>query len=273
MQSTLLSTPKTMENSPFITIDDQPLSLQASLQHLKTAGKLHTVLLEIAQQHLLEREIQVREISTPSAEMVEQFLLEFRLQQQLTSPESFQLWLLRNGITYSEFKQQVSFRIQQEELKASITAHEVQNYFDQRKADLERVVFSRIVVDSIDTAQNLKEKVEQGADFSQLAKEHSIVDDAIVGGVMAPMIRSQMPEAIREATRSAQVGQLIGAIEIEQRYCLLKVEQCLPATLEGSLKREIEEQIFQQWLTEKLQQVSISLNTFEPSLHNQEGSD
>jgi parvulin-like peptidyl-prolyl isomerase len=267
MQSTLLPATQTMENLIFVTINDQPLSLQTSLQHLKKAGKLNAVLLEIAQQDLLEREIQARGISEPTAEMVEQFLLEFRLQQQLTSPEAFQLWLLKNGTTYSEFKQQVSFRIQQEELKASITAHEVQNYFDQRKADLERVVFSRIVVDSIDTAQKLKEKIEQGSDFNQLAKEHSIVDDAIVGGVMAPVIRAQMPEVIREATRSAQPGQLIGPIEIEQRYCLLKVEQSLPATLEGSLKREIEEQIFQQWLTNKLQQVAIRLNTPDFTSH------
>ena len=267
MQSTSLLAIQTMENLIFVTINEQPLSLQESLQHLKKAGKLNIVLLEIAQQNLLEREIQAREISEPTAEMVEQFLLEFRLQQQLTSPEAFQLWLLKNGTSYTEFKQQVSFRIQQEELKASITADEVQNYFDQRKADLERVVFSRIVVDSIDTAQRLKEKVEQGADFSQLAKEHSIVDDAIVGGVMAPIIRSQMPEVIRGATRLAQPGQLIGPIEIEQRYCLLKVEQSLPATLEGSLKSEIEEQIFQQWLTDKLQQVVIRLNTSEFTSH------
>ncbi|MEG4084841.1 peptidyl-prolyl cis-trans isomerase [Microcoleus sp. POL10_C6] len=268
MQSTLLPATQTMENLIFVTINDQPLSLQASLQHLKKAGKLNTVLLEIAQQNLLEREIQAREIPEPTAEMVEQFLLEFRLQQKLTSPESFQLWLLKNGTTYSEFKQQVSFRIQQEELKASITADEVQNYFDQRKADLERVVFSRIVVESVDSARNLKEKAEQGADFNQLAKEHSIVDDAIVGGVMAPIIRSQMPEVIREAMRSAQPGQLVGPLQIEQRYCLLRVEQCLPASLDGSLKCEIEEQIFQQWLTEKLQQVSIKLNIPEPSVNS-----
>jgi hypothetical protein len=140
MQSTSLPATQTMENLILITINDQPLSLQASLQHLKKAGKLNVVLLEIAQQNLLEREIQAREIPEPTAEMVEQFLLEFRLQEQLTSPEAFQLWLLKNGTTYAEFKQQVSFRIQQEELKASITADEVQNYFDQRKADLEMTV-------------------------------------------------------------------------------------------------------------------------------------
>lgn len=259
MQSTSFTATQTMENLTFVTINDQPLSLKASLKYLKTSGKLNTVLLEIAQQNLLESEIQAREISEPTPEMIEQFLLEFRLQQQLNSPENFQLWLLKNGITYADFKQQISFRIQQEELKTHITAHEVQKYFDQRKANLERFVFSRIVVDSAEFAQAMKEKAEQGADFNQLAKEHSIVDDAIVGGVMAPIMRAQMPDVIREATLSAQVGQLIGPIEIDQKYCLLKVEQCLPAVLEGTLKRDIEEQIFQQWLTEKLQHVTIKL--------------
>jgi parvulin-like peptidyl-prolyl isomerase len=252
-----------MDPIPFLTIDDQTLSLEQSLGHLRTAGKLQTVLVEITQQYLLQQEIQLMDILEPSSELVEQFILEFRLQQQLTEPGSFQLWLATNGITYSDFRQQVSFRLQREDLKEKVTASRVLEAFEQQKENLDRFVLSRIVVDSAELAQALKEKSEQGADFSQLAKEHSLVDDAIVGGVMAPVIRAQMPEVIREATRSAQPGQLIGPLQIDQRYCLLKVEQCLPATLEGSLKREIEEQIFQQWLTERLQQVAIKLNISE----------
>lgn len=248
-----------MSSIPFLTIDDQTLSLEESLECLRIAGKLQTVLVEITQQHLLQQEIQTLGILEPTSELVEQFILEFRLQQQLTDPGSFQLWLATNGITYSDFRQQVSFRLQQEDLKEQVTASKVLEAFEQQRENLDRVVLSRIVVNSAEVAQILKEKVEQGADFNQLAKEHSIVDDAIVGGVMAPIMRAQMPDVIRESTLSAQVGQVIGPIEIDQRFCLLKVEQCLPAVLEGTLKREIEEQIFQQWLTEKLQHVTIKL--------------
>ncbi|HBB30438.1 MAG TPA: peptidylprolyl isomerase [Cyanobacteria bacterium UBA8803] len=250
-----------MDINNFVTLDSVSLSLEQSLSYLRTAGKLSTVILEIAQQYILENEIQALEIPEPEAEIVEQFILEFRLQQQLTSPESFQKWLLINGISYEIFKQQVSFRIKQENLKEKVTALKVQKYFVQNQDNLDRVVLSRIVVDHPEVAQDLKEQVEQqGADFTQLAKKHSMVDDAVVGGVMGPIIRSQMPEIIRKATENAQLGQIIGPIKIEGRYCLLKVEQLLPAVLEGSLKRDLETHLFEEWLKEKLQSMNVQLN-------------
>ena len=250
-----------MDINNFLTIDGVTLSLEQSLGYLRTAGKLSTVVLEIAQQYLLENEIKALEISEPEAELVEQFILEFRLQQQLTSPESFQKWLLTNGITYADFKQQVSFRIKQENLKEKVTELKVQKYFVQNKENLDRVVLSRIVVQHPEIAQDLKAQlVDRGADFVQVAKQYSTVDDAVVGGVMGPVIRAQMPEMVRKATENAQVGQIIGPLQIEGRYCLLKVEQLLPASLEGALKRDLENLLFEEWLKEKLQNMNVKLN-------------
>src|SRR4028119_910666 len=250
-----------MDLNNFLSIDGVTLSLEQSLGYLRTAGKLSTVVLEIAQQYLLENEIKALEISEPEADIVEQFILEFRLQQQLTSPESFQKWLLTNGINYADFKQQVSFRIKQENLKEKVTELKVQKYFVQNKENLDRVVLSRIVVQHPEIAQDLKAQlVDRGADFAQLAKQYSTVDDAVVGGVMGPVIRAQMPEMVRKATENAQVGQIIGPLQIEGRYCLLKVEQLLPASLEGALKRDLENLLFEEWLKEKLQNMNVKLN-------------
>ena len=249
-----------MDINNFLSIDSVTLSLEQSLDYLRTAGKLSTVVLEVAQQYLLENEIKDLEIPEPEAEIIEQFILEFRLQQQLTTPESFQKWLLTNGINYAGFKQQVSFRIKQENLKEKVTELKVQKYFVQNKENLDRVVLSRIVVQHPEIAQDLKPQLEQGADFAQLAKQYSTVDDAVVGGVMGPVIRAQMPEMVREATENAQVGQIIGPLKIDGRYCVLKVEQLLPALLEGALKRDLENLMFEEWLKEKLQNMNVKLN-------------
>jgi len=216
-----------MDLNNFLTIDGVTLSLEQSLGYLRTAGKLSTVVLEIAQQYLLENEIKA---------------------------------LLTNGITYADFKQQVSFRIKQENLKEKVTELKVQKYFVQNKENLDRVVLSRIVVQHPEIAEDLKAQLEQGADFAHLAKQYSTVDDAVVGGVMGPVIRAQMPEMVRKATENAQVGQIIGPLQIEGRYCLLKVEQLLPASLEGALKRDLENLLFEEWLKEKLQNMNVKLN-------------
>lgn len=261
MQNTLTSEPQAMEISNFLTINGQSISLEQSLNHLRTAGKLPTVVKEIAQQYLLEAEVKAWEIPETELEIVEQFILEFRMQQQLISSESFQRWLATNAINYADFKHQIVFQLKQQKLKEKVTAPKLQEYFARNKESLDRVVLSRIVVDHPEVAQDLKQQVEQqGADFTQLAKKHSMVDDAVVGGVMGPIIRSQMPEIIRKATENSQPGQIIGPINIEGRYCLLKVEQLLPAALEGSLKRDLETHLFEEWLKEKLQTMNVQLN-------------
>lgn len=261
MQNTMLSQLEPVQNLSFIEINGQPISLEQSLKYLQTAGKFQTVIREIAQQYVLEQEIQAMGIFPPSTEMIEQFILEFRLQQQLTSPEQFQMWLAANGVSYTDFRQQVNFRLQQEALKEKVVAPQLHKYFDQQKNNLDRLVLSRIVTENPQQIEEIQHRLEQGEDFNQLAKQCSIVDDAIVGGVMSPLIRGQMPEAIRQATESAIAGQIVGPLKIDDRYCLLKVEQLLSAVLEGALKRDLEEHLFQQWLTEKLQQMTVNLVT------------
>lgn len=270
MQNTMLSQLEPVQNLSFIEINGQPISFKQSLKYLQTAGKFQTVIREIAQQYVLEQEIQAMGISAPSTEMIEQFILEFRLQQQLTSPEQFQIWLAANGIGYTDFRQQVNFRLQQEELKKKVVTPQLQKYFDQQKNNLDRLVLARIVVEQSQQAEELQHRLEQGEDFSQLAKQYSVVDDAVVGGAMGPVIRGQMPEVIRQATESAIAGQIVGPLKIDDRCCLLKIEQLLPAVLEDALKRDLEEHLFQRWLTEKLQQMTVNLVASEINSSKQE---
>jgi hypothetical protein len=49
-------------------------------------------------------------------------------------------------------------------------------------------------------------------------------------------------------------------LEIDGRYALLRVEQFIPASLEGSLKHELQEQLFEQWLEEKAQKLTIKMH-------------
>lgn len=247
-----------MNTDSFVTINDKVLSLTESLYHLKQVGRLQNLILEIAQQHLLNQEIV--NFSDPTSAEIEQVAMEVRLQQQLVNAEKFQQWLTANNTTYDDFRNQIIYRLKLDKLKKTIAAPKLQETFEQQKQKLDRAVLSRIVVDTPDFAQTLKTQLDEGTDFNQLAKQHSVVDDAVVGGVMGPVSYGQMPPLIRENIGDAQMGEIVGPVEIENRYCLLKVEKILPATLDENLKKRLENQIFEQWLAEKLQSAKIELN-------------
>lgn len=248
-----------MEPTPFLTFKNNSISLDISLGYLRKAGKLQPFLMEIARQYILEEEVQA--IPAIDIDTVEQLIIDFRIQRQLSNPEKFQQWLAANGLTFADFRSQFAFRLQVDQLKAQIVEPKLQEYFTQRQPFFDRVVLSRIVVDSADLAKDLRQQVEQqGADFTQLAKKYSVVDDAVVGGVMGPVSRGQMPELMQSATANAVSGQIIGPIQIDDRFCLLKVEQVLPAKLEGQLKLELENQIFEEWLRGKIQAANVQLS-------------
>ena len=247
-----------MNTKDFTTINGHSLALEESLGYLKKAGKLQPFLLEIAQQYLLQKEIE--NIPEPTNAEIDQVSMEVRLQQQLIDADKFQQWLTVNKTTYDEFRSQIIYRLKLEKLKIKIAAPKLQTTFEEQKPQLDRAVLSRIVVNTPELAQTLKNKLEDGADFTQLAKQYSVVDDAVIGGVMGPVPYGTMPPIIRENVIDGQPGKIIGPVQIEQRYCLLKVEKILPATLDDALKKQLETQIFEQWLAEKLKSTNIELN-------------
>ena len=249
---------------PLLRIDENIITVEQAFKYLQDSGELPKFLLEISRQYIIEQEIKQLEFEEPSVEILEQFMLEFRFQQGLTTINKFHIWLANQGLSYQEFRTKIQSLIQFETFKKNLTEPQLESYFLEKKKDLEKVVLSRIVVEDEQIAQNLKDRIEQdAADFNQLAKEYSIVDDAIIGGVLGAVIRGDMPEIIAQATDQALPGTIIGPMAIENRFCLLKVEEILTPSFDEALQKELGNKIFDQWLKERLQTAKIRLLPLE----------
>jgi parvulin-like peptidyl-prolyl isomerase len=136
----------------------------------------------------------------------------------------------------------------------------IQEYFIERKLFLDRVVLSRIIVGERELAEELASQIEEGASFEQLAKEYSLTDDRIVNGMMGPVSRGTLPDILRASVDSASSGELVGPLELEERWGLFRVEEFLPASLEnGQLREALQNELFEQWLTEKMQKMTVKL--------------
>ncbi|PSB21584.1 peptidylprolyl isomerase [Phormidesmis priestleyi ULC007] len=249
-----------MDAKAFLTVDEQSISLRECLKYLQTAGKLQGFLGDILRQYVLEQEIANREDLDINSAVIEQAVIDFRLQQQLTDPKVFQEWLNRNGSDYSTFHSQINSNFKVEKLKSVIADAKLQEYFIERKVFLDRVVLSRIIVENQELADELKIQIQEGTSFEELAQEHSIADDRISNGMMGPVSRGTMPDQIRAAIDSAEPGDLVGPIEVEQRWALFRVEQVIPATLDNQqLRQTLQTELFERWLAEKIQKMTVKL--------------
>ncbi|MCX7595072.1 MAG: peptidylprolyl isomerase [Fischerella sp.] len=249
-----------MESSSFLIVDEQPISIGQVVRYLQISGKLGQFIGEVLRQYVIEKELQVREDIAISPALTEQAIIDFRLKNQLTEPKSFQEWLKNNGTDYDTFHASIALNFKLEKLKAVVTEPKLQEYFIERKIFLDRVVISRIIVDNRELAEELQAQIEEGASFEQLAKEYSLTEDRIVNGMMGPVSRGTMPDKLRAAVDVASPTQVIGPIELEERYGLFRIEQFLPASLEDTqLKQALQNELFEKWLAEKIQKLTVKL--------------
>jgi parvulin-like peptidyl-prolyl isomerase len=253
-------------SNALLLIDETPIPLRQCLRYLQSAGKLQGFIGDILRQHVLESEVAARDGLDVSAAMVEQAVVDFRLQNQLTDAKAFQEWLGRNGTTYEMFHSQITNSFKLEKLKAQIVDARLQEHFIDRKIFFDRVVLSRIVVPSQELAEELHTQISEGASFENLAREYSTADERVANGMMGPVSRGTMPDFLRAAIDSANVGDLVGPLEFgtEKYWAIFRVEQLMPATLDDvQLRQVIQTEIFDRWLSEKIQSMTVKLQVNE----------
>lgn len=250
-----------MESIAFLTVNNQTISLSQAVGYLKASGKFGIFLAEILRQHILEHELaEVEAIDIDVAEL-EQIILNFRLENQLLDQNNFQQWLVKNGISYGDFRQGITNDLKLDKLKTKISQPKLEEYYQQQKPLFDRVVLSRIILSDRELADTLKAAISSGKNqFENLAREYSVSDDRVVNGMMGPVSRGTLPDRLKNMVDLAKVGEILGPLEIEGGYGLFRVEQFLDASLEDpKVKQELQNQLFEQWLQEKLQSLEIKL--------------
>ncbi len=248
------------ESSLFLTVDEQPLTLGQALRYLESSGKLESFLWEIIRQHVIEQELQVQQDLVISSDVIDQVVMDFRLENQLTSYESFQQWLASEKIDSATFRQRIASNLKLEKLKTTVTEPNLQEYFIERKLFLDQVVLSRLVVEDQSLAQELKSQiVEEGATLEQLVQEYSVVEDRIFNGMMGAVSRGSMPDALRSAIDEAKPGDLLGPLEIQGLWYLVRLEKFLSAALDEQMGQELQDELFEKWLDDRIQAMNVKL--------------
>lgn len=249
-----------MKDIPFLKIENETISLSQFISYLRKTGGLTRMLGDFLRQYVLEKELKSRNDIQLEPSQVSSAIGKFLGEHQLTDPNRFNKWLKDNGLSYEEFENQTILSLKTEFLKQEITESKLEAYFIERQPSLERVVLSRIILDSVEAADEIRRQLQEDPSaFDVLAREHSVTEDRVVNGMMGPIKRSTLPELLRKEIEGLQSGEIIGPLKIDDRYCIFRFEQSLPASLEGPLKQELQNQLFEKWLQEKMVKLNVKL--------------
>ncbi|WP_071515773.1 peptidylprolyl isomerase [Geitlerinema sp. PCC 9228] len=250
-----------MDSQTLISIDNQHISVRQALQYLNATGELPQVIRKILRQHVVSQALADRDDLQLDAQQVEQAIINFRLKNQLVDPQRFEQWLQKQRTTYERFRQQVAESLKIARFKQEVTASDVEEIFEQNKSLFEQVVISRIVVSEKDFAEQLKQQLQENPDnFVSLVKEHSIARDRNRYGMLGPVPVGQLPKAIQEVVQDREIGEILGPVEYENNYQIFRIEDTIAASLSGELKQQLQEQAFERWWQQQLQETKITLH-------------
>ncbi len=80
-----------------------------------------------------------------------------------------------------------------------------------------------ILVDSAERAEELKQQIENGADFAQLAAEHSECPSGSSGGDLGEFEQGQMVPEFDQVVFNEALGEIHGPIQTQFGYHLIEI--------------------------------------------------
>jgi hypothetical protein len=245
---------------PFVSINDEVISLATTLQYLQLSGRLIPFLQDIVSQHITYEEVKKRdETLTVGQGDMDQAVIDFRLNNNLNDTDAFQAWLSSQGMSYEGFQRRVVLALKVDRLKEQIAEPDLESYFQDNQTALGQAELSCAICNDPAIALTLHQKLQnQETTFDQISKDYA--NDPETVSLMRGLIRlTQLPADLQSAVGSAEPGKLVGPRPVGQRSAIFLVERFVPAELEGKLKKELQERLFRKWLGTQIKDMQVKL--------------
>lgn len=197
-----------------------------------------------------------------------------KLKEESGGDEAFQQMLMMYGLTEEELIDNIRLNLMIEGLVGPLITLEdadIEDYYLENKADYtedEQVRARHILVKTEELAAEIEEKLANGEDFEELAKEYSEdPGSATQGGDLGFFGKGEMVKEFEEASFSQEIGKVGKAVKSDHGYHIILVEERKEA---GDIplqdvKEEIEAMLFnervsakyQEWYDEKYQEYKV----------------
>ncbi|HHX63794.1 MAG TPA: hypothetical protein GX702_02775 [Chloroflexi bacterium] len=127
--------------------------------------------------------------------------------------------------------------------------------------EMEQINASHILVEDEELAQDLLEQIGDGADFAELAREHSQdTGSAEKGGELGWFPRGVMVPEFEEAAFALQPGEVSDVVSTDFGFHIIKITGREVRALEPYLEQEFQNRMFNAWVAEIVQEADIEVH-------------
>jgi peptidylprolyl isomerase len=232
------------------------INQEAVESRLKLSGAWFGALDELKDEALIAQAAQKEGLTVSDAELQQEFD-NYRLSQGLEKAEETHSWLKSSGLTVEDVESFLEAGILAGKVaKKVISDAAVDAYFKQNPQEFEYAQISHLVVGDAGAAEELALSAkEEGENFAELARKHSIDKGSKAGGGFVGQITRQstngMPAAIADQIFSGKAGDVVGPFQSGKAHCVVNVLEVGRRSLDEGLRAGIRSQLFSQWLAER----------------------
>ena len=176
-----------------------------------------------------------------------------KMAEQYGGREAFERIIGMYGYNMDGMKEDIGMSLKIKEImrpSITITEEEMKEYFEENKETFaveEQIKVSHILTETEEAAAEVKEKLDAGEDFAELAKEYSTDEsNKDFGGDLGIVKRGEMVSEFEEAAFSMEAGSISEPVKTQFGYHIIKVDdkkEAQEANFEQS-KEQIEKILF-----------------------------
>ena len=216
---------------------------------LKEDLKLKVTYQRIWQQLIIEETSRERGLMVTTEE-IQQEAERQRRQKRLEKASETLKWLADHMVTEDDWETGIQKHLLSWKLALSLFESEVEKYFAQNQLDFEQLLLYQISFEGKKNAQELFYQIEEEEiSFYEAAHLYDLDENRrYCCGFVGKIFRKNLTPDLAAAVFAAPLREVIGPLEIEQKYHLFLVEEFIPAELTDRRRQEIISKLFEEWL-------------------------
>lgn len=226
-----------------------PIEAHEIINALRYGIGLKQVCQQVVERKVIEQAAQEREIIV-SPDQVQAEADRVRHEMHLERTSDTLDWLSGHLLTPDDWETSIRDRLLKQALQEALFLGEVDRYFAQNQLDFEQAILYQITVPYPQLAQEIYYQIEEAEiSFYEAAHWYDLnPKQRYQCGYLGILHRWELHPDLAVQVFSANPGEIISPIQIENQYCVLKVEEFIQAQLTPENHQTILTTLFEEWL-------------------------
>ncbi len=226
-----------------------PIEAREIIDVLRYGIGLKQVCQQVLAKKAIEQAAQEREIIV-SSEQIQTEADRMRHEMHLERTSDTLAWLSGQLLTPEDWETSIRDRLLKQALQEALFSGEVDRYFAQNRLDFEQAILYQITVPYPQLAQEIYYQIEEAEiSFYEAAHLYDVnPNQRYQCGYLGTVHRWELHPDLAVQVFSANPGEIISPIQIENQYCVLKVEEFISAQLTAANRQTILSKLFEEWL-------------------------